>query len=473
MIFVNILLDEFEGNRPESGRLLNDQDGAFEWRWEPQSSDEEDGLNQDGGDGFKTPSKKLVLTAYGEEAEVPEVKEGMVFPDWEAIDVQLKGYGRQKGFCFVRRCGSSKKCTLSQEEGSGTGVVVKQRRNFLWTCECYGVPERKRKVSGDVGTSDNQVHVGSGVRKSKKCECPVHVFASVNEIGQWVIRRSVMGHANHYPNPSKSRTIASFRKKFFEDNPHVGREFEVCRKSGLRTNQVYNLMSTRRNGKAHMPFSEKDIHDYLAKRKKEKKKGGDARAMFTYFEKMKEDNPDFFHVFRQADDGRLQDVLWVDARSRAAYEEFGDVVCFDTTYLTNQYRMPFANFVGVNHHGQSILLGCALVSCENFDTFEWIFSHLLECMGGKAPIGILTDQDAAIRKALRSTMSQTVHRWCLWHITQKFCRKLGKNEEYQELKEDLEHAIYDSLDADEFEMNWATVMERYNLPEEESDWLAG
>ncbi|XP_021834920.2 protein FAR-RED IMPAIRED RESPONSE 1-like [Spinacia oleracea] len=135
--------------------------------------------------------------------------------------------------------------------------------------------------------------------------------------------------------------------------------------------------------------------------------------------------------------------------------------------------MPFANFVGVNHHGQSILLGCALVSRENSDTFEWIFSHWLECMGGKAPIGILTDQDAAIRKALRSTMSQTVHRWCLWHITQKFCRKLGKNEEYQELKEDLEHAIYDSLDAEEFEMNWATVMERYNLSEEESDWLEG
>jgi hypothetical protein len=28
-----------------------------------------------------------------------------------------------------------------------------------------------------------------------------------------------------------------------------------------------------------------------------------------------------------------------------------------TTYLTNRYDMPFAPFVGVNHHGQSILLG--------------------------------------------------------------------------------------------------------------------
>ncbi|XP_056692152.1 protein FAR-RED IMPAIRED RESPONSE 1-like [Spinacia oleracea] len=392
---------------PESGRLLNDQEGPYEWRWESQCSDDE----QD---------------------------------PIEGIDTHLKAYGRQKGFCFVRRCGSSKKCTSSSlsHDGSEIGVVVKQKRNFMWTCECYGDRERKRKVSCDEG-SDLLVLVGSGVRKSKKCECHVHIFASVNEIGKWVIRRSVMGHANHHPTAGKSRTIAAFRKQFIEDNPHVGREFEVCRKAGWRRNQVYNLMSTKRNGKAHMPFSQKDLHDYAAKLRKEK----------------------------QAEDGRLLDVLWVDAHSRAAYEEFGDVVCFDTTYLTNQYRIPFANFIGVNHHGQSILLGCALVSRETADTFEWIFGHWLECMGGKAPTGILTDQDAAMRKALRSTMSQSCHRWCLWHITQKFCEKLGKNEEYLDLKEDLEHAIYGSLDADEFEMNWATVMERYTLSKIESVWL--
>ncbi|KAF2295443.1 hypothetical protein GH714_032943 [Hevea brasiliensis] len=42
--------------------------------------------------------------------------------------------------------------------------------------------------------------------------------------------------------------------------------------------------------------------------------------------------------------------------ARVAYEEFHDVICFDTTYLVNRYQMPFATFVGVNHHGQSILL---------------------------------------------------------------------------------------------------------------------
>lgn len=52
----------------------------------------------------------------------------------------------------------------------------------------------------------------------------------------------------------------------------------------------------------------------------------------------------------------------------AAYEDFGDVVCFNATYLTNEYELPFANFVGVNHHGQSIILSCARVSREHCDT---------------------------------------------------------------------------------------------------------
>ncbi|KAI8528333.1 hypothetical protein RHMOL_Rhmol12G0141500 [Rhododendron molle] len=52
------------------------------------------------------------------------------------------------------------------------------------------------------------------------------------------------------------------------------------------------------------------------------------------------------------DKGRLRNVFWADARSRATCKEFGDVVTFDTTYLVNRYDVPFAPFVGVNHHDE-------------------------------------------------------------------------------------------------------------------------
>jgi hypothetical protein len=44
--------------------------------------------------------------------------------------------------------------------------------------------------------------------------------------------------------------------------------------------------------------------------------------------------------------------------------------------------MPFAHFVGVNHHGQSILLGTGLILNEDTDTFVWLFNSWLRCMKG-------------------------------------------------------------------------------------------
>ncbi|KAL7251565.1 hypothetical protein ACSBR1_013411 [Camellia fascicularis] len=95
---------------------------------------------------------------------------------------------------------------------------------------------------------------------------------------------------------------------------------------------------------------------------------GDAEAILTYFTKMQNKNSSFFYVMDLDDDGRFKNVFWADARGRAAYESFGDVVSFDSTYLTNKYDMPFAPFVGVNHLGQSILFGCGLLSNENIRT---------------------------------------------------------------------------------------------------------
>lgn len=67
------------------------------------------------------------------------------------------------------------------------------------------------------------------------------------------------------------------------------------------------------------------------------------------------------------------------------------MVTFDTTYLTNKYEMPFAHFVGVNHHGQSILLGVALISSEDTASFVWMFEAWLKCMKGRSPRAIITD----------------------------------------------------------------------------------
>jgi hypothetical protein len=75
---------------------------------------------------------------------------------------------------------------------------------------------------------------------------------------------------------------------------------------------------------------------------------------------MQEENPRFFYAIDLDDEDRIKNVFWVDAKGREDYQVFGDVISFDTTYITNKYKMPFAPFIGVNNHFQSRLLGLCI-----------------------------------------------------------------------------------------------------------------
>lgn len=85
-----------------------------------------------------------------------------------------------------------------------------------------------------------------------------------------------------------------------------------------------------------------------------------------------------------------------------AYEYFGDVVSFDNTYKTNCYELIFGAFVGVNHHGQSILFdcGCGLLSNETIESFVWLLAKWLEVMPGDPPRAIIIDQDLAMTNSI-------------------------------------------------------------------------
>ena len=50
----------------------------------------------------------------------------------------------------------------------------------------------------------------------------------------------------------------------------------------------------------------------------------------------------------------ITNMFWVDAKMIIDYGHFGDVVSFDTTYKPNR---PFAVFVGLNHHRETVVFG--------------------------------------------------------------------------------------------------------------------
>ena len=84
---------------------------------------------------------------------------GMVFDSWEELDNFYKSYGEQEGFGVVRASSAYK---------SGS----KERRNVLWTCECYGRPGRRRiKIKATVTDSTIDAVEGNSLRpgNSRKC----------------------------------------------------------------------------------------------------------------------------------------------------------------------------------------------------------------------------------------------------------------------------------------------------------------
>lgn len=389
---------------------------------------------------------------------------GMRFREWTQVECLFRAYAKQEGF-GITRAQSAKK-----EKG---GVSTKELRSYTFKCECSGKKDTRIRMNGRKLSSVHSLgKKGAKIvtRQSKKVGCPVVVYTTKSPDGDWVIRKAILEHSGHAPTPSMSKYVCKYRQDAI--TPAVSKKVVNDDSVGIRIPQILRSLAVDLGGVTQLPFNERDVRNLLAKLKKarEKEEGGDANAMVKYFRKMAEQNKNFYHAERYDAIDQLKDVMWVDGRSRAAYKEFSDVVCFDSTYITNKFRLPFAIFVGVNHHGQTILFGCALLAHETVETFEWLFRCWLEAMGGKAPDGLLTDQCPAIRKAVENTMPHSRHRWCLWHILKKFSLKLGSYSTYKTFKPELKGAIYDSYTPEEFVEKWSAVMNKYKLGNNE--WLS-
>ncbi|XP_024642129.1 protein FAR-RED IMPAIRED RESPONSE 1-like [Medicago truncatula] len=313
-----------------------------------------------------------------------------------------------------------------------------------------------------VSTSKNLLKPNASI----KTQCRARLNACICLDGRVVVTSVTLDH-NHGLSPNKARYFRCNKNM----GSHIKRKLEINDQAGINVSRNFRSMVVEANGYENLTFGEKDCRNYIDKVRRLRLGTGDAEAIQNYFVRMQKQNSQFYYVMDVDDDSRLRNVFWADARCRAAYEYFGEVVTFDTTYLTNKYDMPFAPFVGVNHHGQSVLLGCALLSKEDAKTFTWLFTTWLECMHGRAPNAIITDQDKAMKKAIEVVFPKARHRWCLWHLMKKVPEKFGKYSEYESIKELLHAAVYDSLSKSDFLERWEKMIECYAL--HDNEWLKG
>lgn len=291
------------------------------------------------------------------------------------------------------------------------------------------------------GFHSKRVIYDDGKKKRKRgttregCRAMIEVIRK--DHGKWVVSKLETEHTHMVALPERIRS-------------HADRSMMISPNSSIISGEsrgFNNLMNFNRAIRVN-PFGE----------------GGEAQGLLEYLKGMQSENPSFFYAIQVDNNNCLTNVFWADAKSRMAYQYFGDAVTFDTSYKKTKYMMPFATFRGVNNHLQSVTYGCALLMDETKGSYVWLFETWLTAMGGRHPISLFTDRDKAMEGAISRAFPRTRHCFCKWYILsrckQKLCDLYLK---YPTLRRELKECINDSETIDEFETRWECILDKYNL----------
>ncbi|PIN10912.1 hypothetical protein CDL12_16491 [Handroanthus impetiginosus] len=323
-------------------------------------------------------------------------------------------------------------------------------------CACQG-HRQKDKRNANVKSHRPETRKG--------CHAMMRITSCFD--GKYKVVKFVTDHSGHdVVSPSKTHMLRSHR------SISVAQALQAndIDSSGITPKAGFALMAKQVGGRENVGFIFEDYKNYLRSKRTVEMKTGDTGGVLEYLQQKQLDDPNFFYAIQVDADDLIANILWVDAQMMADYAYFGDVVCFDTTYRKNKEGRPFALFVGVNHHKQTVVFGAALLYDETTSTFTWLFDTFARAMSGKQPKTILTDQDAAMAKALALKWPKTSHRLCIWHIYQNAAIHLsGIFSNFASFSKDFSSCIYDYEEEEEFLHAWYEMLEKYGL--QTNEWM--
>ncbi|CAL5375628.1 unnamed protein product [Camellia sinensis] len=297
-------------------------------------------------------------------------------------------------------------------------------------------------------------------RKETRTGCLAMIRLRLVEPNRWKVDEVKLEH-NHLFNPERAQNTKSHKKM----DAGAKRKLEPSIDVEVRTIRLYPVVDTAGYGSS----SEREVSNHVDESEHLKLKKGDAQVIHNYFCHMQLTNPNFFYVMDINDEGHLRHVFWIEPRPRAAYGYFGDVVALDTTCLSSEYEVPLVSFVGVNHHGQSILLGCSLLADETLETYVWLLRTWLTSMLGCPPQTILTDQCKALQTAITEVFPRAHHCLCLSLVMQSILENSGRLQESEEFRTVLGRIVHNSVKVDEFEIAWEDMIQHFGI--KDHNWL--
>ncbi|RYR14690.1 hypothetical protein Ahy_B04g071357 [Arachis hypogaea] len=222
-----------------------------------------------------------------DEQLVPKV--GMTFKTLEDAAKFYKDYAKAAGF--------STRVRSTNKKGN-------EIKNQLITCSREG--KWKSKISPTEKTNPT-----AGLN------CPIRIYIhTLKDVGAWIISKVVLHHS-HPCCPTQAevlkqhRELSMFVRRTIENNEEAAR------------------------GHRELNFIEKDVRNYITREVRNVLEQEDAKEFGKYLLRMKEKNQNFFFELELEDDQSIKLAFWADARNRATFEYFRDVISFDTTYNTN------------------------------------------------------------------------------------------------------------------------------------------
>ncbi|PKA48860.1 Protein FAR1-like sequence 5 [Apostasia shenzhenica] len=289
-------------------------------------------------------------------------------------------------------------------------------------------------------------------RYETRCNCNAKLKISLRN-GKYYVFQFIADHNHELATRTQVHRLRSHR--------HIT-PVQAMTNTGISPKPTFDLMSVDVDGHENLGF----ILDFGNDPRAEQSmaiKIGDGGGVLEYLEKMQLEDPKFFYSV-QVDKLHATNIFWADSRMIADYENFGDVVCFDTTCRRLNDNRVFGLLVGVNNHKQVIVFGASFLHVESSESFKWMFSAFLKAMSGKRPKTVLSDEDLAIGKAIKMCMPETNYRICGWQVCQNiFCHLSEVVGDYKSFCIDFSSCIYNHDEEASFIDSWNAMIVKHKL----------
>ncbi|PHU20997.1 Protein FAR1-RELATED SEQUENCE 5 [Capsicum chinense] len=292
--------------------------------------------------------------------------------------------------------------------------------------------------------------------------CKAHLALKKQASGKWAVSKFVKEHNHDLVPPDQVHLIRSHR--------HISGParslIDTLQAAGLGATGVMSVLIKQSGGISNVGFTKADCQNYM-NQSRQRTLGSSAQYIFDNLKQKQAEDPDFFYAVQGGSSGN---IFWADSTSRRNYSYFGDTVTFDTAYRTHRYRVPFAPFIGVNHHCQPVLFGCALLLNESESSFIWLFQNWLAAMSGRHPVSITTDHDRIIRSAIVDVFPGARHRFCKSNIFREAQERLSHSlQSFPTFEAEFQKCVNLTETIEEYELCWGSLLGRYNVIDDE--WL--